>query len=72
MNHTPRLLSGSVNLNALTQRLPIRFLVYMPLGFDLGSQDGVVLSAPGESSGPCPGIKGPAGVMGVGVILVMG
>ena len=32
MNQTPIWLSGSVNLKALTQRLPIRFLVNIPLG----------------------------------------
>lgn len=69
MNHTPRLSCGSVNLKALTQRLPIKFRVYMPPGFDLGSQD-VVLSAEGESKGPWPGTIGPVGVIGV-VILLM-
>lgn len=37
MNQTPMLLSGSVSLKALTQRLPIRFLVNMPLGAERGS-----------------------------------
>ena len=40
MNHTPMLLSGSVSLKALTQRLPIRFLVNMPLGAERGSCGG--------------------------------
>jgi hypothetical protein len=32
INHTPILLSGSVNRKALALRLPIRFLVNMPTG----------------------------------------
>lgn len=40
MNQTPILLSGSVSLKALTQRLPIRFLVNMPLGAERGSWGG--------------------------------
>lgn len=32
MNQTPILLSGSVNRKALAERLPIRFLVNMPVG----------------------------------------
>lgn len=32
MNHTPILLSGSVSLNALALKLPIRFLVNIPEG----------------------------------------
>lgn len=40
MNQTPMLLSGSVSLKALTQRLPIRFLVNMPLGAERGSCGG--------------------------------
>lgn len=47
MNQTPIWLSGSVNLKALTQRLPIRFLVNIPLGWERGSQE-----PEGERSGP--------------------
>lgn len=32
MNHIPTALSGSVSLNALTPRLPIKFRVNMPGG----------------------------------------
>ena len=67
MNHTPKLFSGSVNLKALTQRLPIRFRVNIPLGCGLGSQD-CVLRADGDSKGPCP--IGPVGVIGVGVPVI--
>lgn len=37
INQTPSLPSGSVNLKALTHRLPIKFLVNIPLGALLGS-----------------------------------
>ena len=47
MNQTPIWLSGSVNLKALTHRLPIRFLVNIPLGWERGSQE-----PEGERSGP--------------------
>ena len=40
MNQTPILLSGSVSLKALTQRLPIRFRVNIPLGAERGSCGG--------------------------------
>lgn len=47
MNQTPMELSGSVSLKALTQRLPIRFRVNIPLGWERGSQE-----PEGESNGP--------------------
>ncbi len=50
MNQTPIRFSQSVNLKALTQRLPIKFRVNMPLGWERGSQ-----ATEGESKGPCPG-----------------
>ena len=43
MNHTPILLSGSVSLNALALKLPIKFLVNMPEGVCWG----------GCCGGPC-------------------
>ena len=49
MNHTPIWPSGFVSLKALTQRLPMRFLVNMPLGAVRGSTVG---SCCGDNSGP--------------------
>ena len=61
MNQTPKLLSGSVSLNALTHKLPMRFRVNMPLGFVRGSKEiGGTLG--GEINEPwfwCMGLKNP-------------
>ena len=51
MNQTPISLFGLVSLNALTQRLPMRLRVNMPLGWERGSHEGA-LSCDGESKGP--------------------
>jgi len=51
MNHTPIWPSGFVSLKALTQRLPIRLRVNMPVGAERGSADGG--NCCGDSKGPC-------------------
>ena len=51
INHTPICPSGSVSLKALTQRLPIRLRVNMPLGADLGSEAGGIICW-GDSRAP--------------------
>ena len=50
MNHTPICPSGLVSLKALTQRLPMRFLVNMPLGV---VRESAVGSCCGDNKGPC-------------------
>lgn len=67
INQIPIIPSGSVNLNALTHKLPIKFRVNIPLGALLGSCVGGMMECAGLINGPCPACA-PAVYTLVGVI----
>lgn len=67
INQIPIIPSGSVNLNALTHKLPIKFRVNIPLGALLGSCVGGIMACAGLINGPCPACA-PAVYTPVGVI----